>query len=314
MPYVLDANGQLKVAIVGQDPAGLKISQLYESDGGGPVLTVGATSQLQFQPLADTATIFQILPSGGGTPVFNVDTTNARIGVNDASPSAALEVVTSGTGESLRMTGTNTSHCVNLNSTLSISSTGIAVVRAVPTLDPQAALAAFYNLNNNLNIGGSGSSGITSLYSQFIRATFQDSYGGTVAIWNGLYVGDIVDLSSGSPAVTTSYGLRVLDLSFATNNYAIRTGDGKVIFGDVVSVNAGLNPAAQLHVDQSSTVGAIPVMTLDQADASEEYINFISAATGAGNPIDTATAVGTAYARARVAVNGTFKYIQLYNA
>lgn len=73
-------------------------------------------------------------------------------------------------------------------------------------------------------------------------------------------------------------------------------------------------PAAKLHIDQSGTGSAIPVLSLDQADVSEEMINFIVAATGAGNPVDTATAVGATYARLRVAVNGTFKYIQLYDA
>jgi hypothetical protein len=63
-----------------------------------------------------------------------------------------------------------------------------------------------------------------------------------------------------------------------------------------------------------STTGADTVLELDQSDASEEYINFISDAVTANYPVDTATAVGTAYARLRVAVNGTFKYIQLYNA
>jgi hypothetical protein len=33
--------------------------------------------------------------------------------------------------------------------------------------------------------------------------------------------------------------------------------------------------AAKLHVDQSSTTGALPVLTVDQADVSEEFIRFI---------------------------------------
>lgn len=81
--------------------------------------------------------------------------------------------------------------------------------------------------------------------------------------------------------------------------------------------NVGVNstaPAAQLAVDQSSTTAAEPVLLLDQADLSEEYIDFITASTGAGDPVDTVTAVGAAYARLRVAVNGTFKYLQLYDA
>jgi hypothetical protein len=73
-------------------------------------------------------------------------------------------------------------------------------------------------------------------------------------------------------------------------------------------------PTARLHVDQDVSGGgnAVPVILLDQADLSEEFINFV-ATVGAGNPIDTA-AIGTYYGKARVAVNGTFKYIALYNS
>lgn len=65
-------------------------------------------------------------------------------------------------------------------------------------------------------------------------------------------------------------------------------------------------------IDQPSTTAAIPVLELDQADLSEEFINFIST-IGAGYAIDTA-AVGTYYGKVRVAVNGTFKYVALYNS
>jgi hypothetical protein len=93
------------------------------------------------------------------------------------------------------------------------------------------------------------------------------------------------------------------------------TGAVNRIFVDTsgnMSIGQNLVPAAKLHVDQFSTTAAIPVTSLDQADLSEEFINFITT-VGAGNPIDTA-AIGTYYGKARVAVNGTFKYVALYNS
>jgi hypothetical protein len=66
---------------------------------------------------------------------------------------------------------------------------------------------------------------------------------------------------------------------------AIGTTD--VIFegdGDV-GIGAGITPAAQLHVDQSSATGAQPVLMLDQADLSEEMIEFVTT-IGVGNPIE----------------------------
>ena len=48
--------------------------------------TVLGLDSAVFQPTADSATFFQILDADGGTPVFNVDTTNERIGIGTASP------------------------------------------------------------------------------------------------------------------------------------------------------------------------------------------------------------------------------------
>lgn len=57
-------------------------------------------------------------------------------------------------------------------------------------------------------------------------------------------------------------------------------------FGGNVAIGAGLTgPQAKLHVDQSSTTAAIPVLYLDQADLSEEMIEF-NTTIGVGNPIE----------------------------
>lgn len=80
-----------------------------------------------------------------------------------------------------------------------------------------------------------------------------------------------------------------------------------------IGVTDSVTPTAQLHVDQGSTTGAIPVLQLDQADTSDEFIEF-TANVGAGNPIDTA-ALGSYYGKVRVSVTGVgYKYIPLYNS
>lgn len=94
-----------------------------------------------------------------------------------------------------------------------------------------------------------------------------------------------------------------------------RTG---TVIDSVAFVNSNVSvgiatPAARLHVDQGSTSGSIPVLFLDQADLSEEFIEFAST-IGAGYPIDTA-AIGTYYGKIRVMVNGVgYKYMALYNS
>ncbi len=101
-------------------------------------------------------------------------------------------------------------------------------------------------------------------------------------------------------------------ISFHTSNAGAAIGQ-RVTIREDGDVGIGIAaPLAKLHIDQASTTAAIGVMTLDQADASEEYFDFITPALTAGNPVNT-SALGTYYGRARVRVNGTEKWIAIYN-
>lgn len=83
----------------------------------------------------------------------------------------------------------------------------------------------------------------------------------------------------------------------------------------VGSVGIGITPAAKLHVDQSSETAAVPVLILDQADVSEEFIDFIAtAAADAVNPISTWTTGNTIQGFVRASVNGTPRYFPFYDA
>jgi hypothetical protein len=94
--------------------------------------------------------------------------------------------------------------------------------------------------------------------------------------------------------------------------YSSALADNAITVSVAGNVGVGSAAAGKLHVDQASTTAAIPVLILDQADLSEEMIEF-DATVGAGNPIDTAAA-GTYYGKVRVSVNGTFKFVALYNS
>lgn len=78
-----------------------------------------------------------------------------------------------------------------------------------------------------------------------------------------------------------------------------------------LGVNSSATPAAQAGIYQSGSAAAIPTLLLTQDDLSEEFFEF-SGTVASGNPIDTA-ALGSYYGRVRVSVNGTFKYMALYN-
>lgn len=63
------------------------------------------------------------------------------------------------------------------------------------------------------------------------------------------------------------------DGTFANAIHGMTIANGRVGIGGVTA------PVAKAHIDQSSTTGAIPVLTVDQADVSEEFIRFIGSCT-----------------------------------
>jgi hypothetical protein len=125
------------------------------------------------------------------------------------------------------------------------------------------------------------------------------------------YAGKGVFQTTGNLALV-AYSPSTADIEFYAGG---RTVDKRYMIiksTGVVGIGAG-TPLARLHVDQYSASGAIPVLLLDQADLSEEFIE-LKTTVGAGNPIDTA-AIGTYYGKMRVNVTGVgYKYIALYNS
>lgn len=85
----------------------------------------------------------------------------------------------------------------------------------------------------------------------------------------------------------TSYGNAVTRTKFftATNSTTLNGTERMVIEGNGdVGIGAD-SPSAQLHLDQSSSTAAQPVLLLDQADVSEEMIEFATT-IGVGNAIE----------------------------
>ena len=100
----------------------------------------------------------------------------------------------------------------------------------------------------------------------------------------------------------------------------LRIADASDVMQDRVRIDrdglVGINiaaPLAQLHVDQSATDGAIPVLSLDQADLSEGFINFVGTSAGsAAGPISSWTNA-TIKGFARVELNGVGGWVAVYN-
>lgn len=64
---------------------------------GTTVASISSVGAVLFKPSTDSASAFQIQPSGSATPVFNVDTSNSRVGIGTATPSRAFHARVSDT-------------------------------------------------------------------------------------------------------------------------------------------------------------------------------------------------------------------------
>ena len=96
-------------------------------------------------------------------------------------------------------------------------------------------------------------------------------------------------------------------------------GDAYLFFTDAgndrvgIGIPSGAAPNGKLEIDQYSTSGAIPVLTLDQADVDQEFINFQGTSNSdQSSSISTDTSVGALTGHIRVAVNGTDYWIPFY--
>ena len=80
-----------------------------------------------------------------------------------------------------------------------------------------------------------------------------------------------------------------------------------------IGFSSEATPNGKLEVDQNSSSGAIPVLTLDQGDADQEFINFQgTTASDQSSSLSTDTSVGSLTGHIRVNVNGTDFWIPYY--
>lgn len=99
-----------------------------------------------------------------------------------------------------------------------------------------------------------------------------------------------------------------------TRDIMTTDGSGNIIFpysGTQMLIGASAGSGARLEIYQPGTTSAIPTLSLTQADLSEEFIQF-RGTVATGNPINT-DALGSYYGRVRVSINGTMKWIAIYN-
>lgn len=162
--------------------------------------------------------------------------------------------------------------------------TGSNAMSALTSLYVDAILAkdsgltsSLYGLQTALTSAGAG--GLTALYNILAKHTVSS---GTTTGAAYCFFADGPTVSGVSSAITNQYGLYIAEqkVTGVTTGYGVRqVGSNDINFLDGATGIGGTSPAAQLHVDQSSSSGAKPVLTVDQADVSEEFIRFIGTST-----------------------------------
>ena len=116
-----------------------------------------------------------------------------------------------------------------------------------------------------------------------------------------------VGIDNATTKFTISYAATAGTAVLGTNNRLVIDSNGNIGIG----IDAGIPSAAQLHIDQSSTTAADPVLLLDQADISEEFIDFV-AVEAVGNPVEDVGAKSLTTTKfVRVSVNGVKLFLQV---
>jgi hypothetical protein len=86
----LQADSSTTNASIAINKTGGTANILQLQRGGADVLIINNAGQLTFKPQTDDASAFKVQKADGSVTVLNVDTTNARVGINTAAPTADL--------------------------------------------------------------------------------------------------------------------------------------------------------------------------------------------------------------------------------
>jgi hypothetical protein len=242
---VLDTGGA-QLRLTFED--GVKFADLTLDTNHDLTITPSSTGQVILQPTTDSTDFFQVLDADGGLPILNVDSTNERVGIGPVAPPEV--------DFHLSRDGSGTSFITEKYG----GAPDMIARRANGTLAVPSAIGA------NVQLFGFG-----------VRPWFNDT-----SAFSAGSIGNFT-FNSDEAISSTTKGTRFTVGTTENGNNSVTERMRINNAGDMGIGATTIN--AQLHVDQASTTAAQPVLLLDQADISEEMIEFATT-IGVGNAIE----------------------------
>lgn len=287
---IWDAREPFRPGILfGTGTTGLSADLIPISDNLG--LYTGSTVEAALDQIGfDGGRVSKVYESDFGAVALQADA-SGNIGIGTSGPDAKLDILAT-SGAQLRITHTDGSVFANM----SVDSNHDMTIQ--PSSTGQIKLQATSDSTDFFQVIDAGSTVTLNVDSSNNRVGVNTS-------------GPTTDLYVSTPSAVTTL-LSIHNPNATGNQFLVFIQDStqKGIFGyrdstDTVKVNYGTSSAvahisvnssgdtgigtdtisAQLHVDQSSPTGAQPVLYLDQADVSEEMIEF-NTTIGTGNAIE----------------------------
>lgn len=238
-----------------------------------------------------------IMTIGSGNARFVMDEANGLLGISGGTNSVRAVVFSpafNNDGAAVRG--------ISFNPTVESNTSGFGGVSMTAVLRPGAAghtITGFFSASVLDRAADDATSyNATTFNNVQVNGSFLSTYGGTLTNLRHLYLPNS-SLNGGSGAITNLAAIRIDDQTIGgTSNrgieMAVTSGSGKhnlYVSGTADNYLEGLTGVGtttmtgKFNVDQSSTTAAIPVLVLDQADISEEMIEFITT-IGTGNAIE----------------------------
>lgn len=246
----------------------------------------------------------------------------------DMGNSIAITNTTLNTIQDIRTTAEPLFAKLYITNTVTGNITGISVTTLTidDTFVGTYAVAGAYHVVNTGNVGASNNlTGLICIVQQAGSGTINLARGGSFNVYHTHASGIIttartldvnVPYFSSTGTIGTLYGLYIAQQSHAqvTTAYSVYQVGASDINYFAGNVGIGLtHPLATLHVNQSSTTGAKPVLTLDQDDIDQAFIDFQGESEAGVTKNLSSWTNATIKGFAKIKTNDTAGWIAVYN-